>query len=82
MICLVRETNRKRKKTGAQPNQSENLRDWILPIRFEDSVEVRSLSSGWQIYFFELSAFTMISDSKFLLLRPIRACVPSGPLGG
>ena len=38
----------------------------------EDSVEVKGLSSGWSLYFSDLSAFTPMHDSWFLLLRPIR----------
>ena len=45
------------------------------PVWSEDSVEVKSLSSGWLLYFSDLSSFTLISDSGFLLFRSIRICV-------
>ena len=42
------------------------------PLWSEDSVEVTGLSNGQFLYFSGLSAFTPISDSEVLLLRPIR----------
>lgn len=41
--------------------------------QFDDSVQVRSLSSGWfLLYFLDLSAFPLISDSRFFVIRSIR----------
>ena len=50
------------------------------PLWSEDSVEVKGLSSGWLLYFSDLSAFTPISDSGFLLLRPIRIHATFDPM--
>ena len=46
--------------------------DRIFPLWSEDLVEVKSLSNGWIFYFSDLSAFTVISDTRFLLLRSLR----------
>ena len=40
------------------------------PIQFEDFIKLRT--SGWLLCFSDLSAFTLILGSGFLLLRPIR----------
>ena len=40
----------------------------------EDSVEVKGLSTGWQHCFSDLSAFTPLPDSRFVLLRTVRIC--------
>lgn len=42
------------------------------PLQSEDSVKVKSLSSDCLFYFSNLPAFILISDSRLLLLRPIR----------
>ena len=47
------------------------------PLQFEDSVQVRSLSSGWFLYFLDLSAFTLISVSRFLLLDQLEFALHS-----
>ena len=66
--------NIKRKEIGAQGIQSEDSwRQNFASLQFENSVEVKSLSNEWLLYFSDLSVFTLI-DSRFLL-RPIRTSV-------
>ena len=44
--------------------------DRILPVLSKDSVDlVRSFSHDWLLFFSDLSAFILISDSGLLLLR-------------
>lgn len=49
---------------------------------FDDLVEINSLSSDWLLYFYDLSAFTLIFAYGFLLLRPSRVLVTSGTQHG
>lgn len=69
-ICLGRERNIINEETGVHGIQSEDFVE--TGSLFCSEVEVRI--SGWHLCFSELSHFSHISYSGFLLLKPIRIC--------
>ena len=48
------------------------LVDRAYPIRFKDFIKVRIC--GWLLRFSDISLSSLISDSRFLLVRQIRLC--------
>lgn len=63
-------------KNGAHSIQSEDR----IPLWFEDSVKVKA--SHLLLCFSDLAALTPISDSRILLIKPIRICTSLHILNG